>query len=161
MKKISFERVNELLSYSASTGVFCWKVQHGRKCTKGSVAGGLNKKGYWMIAIDGVQYMAHRLAWLISTGQMPENEIDHKNGFKSDNRIDNLRDVCHSANMQNQTQAPSNSTSGLLGVSRRGARWRSQIKVSGQKIHIGTFDTAEAAYEAYLSAKSIMHREAA
>lgn len=161
MKTISFERANELLSYSAETGVFSWKVQHGRKCKQGALAGGLNKKGYLMISIDGVQHMAHRLAWLISKGQMPNNEIDHRNRCKSDNRIDNLRDVGHSANMQNQTQAPMNSTSGLLGVSRRGARWRSQIKVCGKKIHIGTFDTAEAAHAAYLSAKSVMHREAA
>ena len=65
------------------------------------------------------------------------------------NRIDNLRDVDHVTNGRNQ-RTPTNNTSGVCGVyqdRRRGkeGKWIARIKVDYKAIHLGSFDTLEAA----------------
>lgn len=57
----------------------------------GSVAGVINEDGFVEIMIDGVEYLAHRLVWLYVHGNFPDGEIEHINGDKTDNRIQNLR----------------------------------------------------------------------
>ncbi|MDA6380520.1 HNH endonuclease signature motif containing protein [Escherichia coli] len=69
-----------------------------------------------MIMINGKAYPAHRLAWLIVYGTMPDGFIDHINRVRTDNRISNLRLVTHSENMQNR-KIQKNNKSGYRGVS--------------------------------------------
>lgn len=45
-------------------------------------------------------FYTHRLAWRLYYGEWPKGEINHKNGIKYDNRIDNLEDITHKENMQ-------------------------------------------------------------
>ena len=93
-------------------------------------------------------------------GEWPRFDVDHLNGIRSDNRIENLRDVSPATNAQNERRARiTNGSSGLLGVSRssNGRRWVAGIVLNGQRQHIGTYDTPEEAQTAYLSAKRIMH----
>lgn len=55
-----------------------------------------------------VQYSLHRLAWWFHYGKWPDNQIDHINGDKGDNRIANLRDVTAKENAQHrERQRPS------------------------------------------------------
>jgi len=114
--------------------------------------------------IDGKIYLAHRLAWLYVHGVMPKKNIDHINGVKTDNRIENLRDVAQSVNLQNLQRARKNrKSSRLLGVSHsnRGtclARpYRARIVVDGRELSLGTFATEQEAHQAYLAAKRIHH----
>jgi hypothetical protein len=52
--------------------------------------------------------MAHRLVWFVVHGKFPDGDIDHINGNRSDNRIENLRDVTRRANLQNVIKRPRN-----------------------------------------------------
>ncbi|WP_230878255.1 HNH endonuclease signature motif containing protein [Burkholderia sp. 9779_493] len=112
------------------------------------------------ITIDGIRMYAHRLAWFYVYGEWPSGDIDHIDGVRTNNAINNLRDVPRGVNMQNQRRARSNNrTSGLLGVTwhARRYRWCAQIQVDGKRKGIGYFDDAETAHQAYLDAKRKLH----
>lgn len=67
----------------------------------GTRVGNLTRAGYIQVYIAGRKYMAHRLVWKIVTGNDPEGIIDHINGIRDDNRIENLRDVSFTGNAAN------------------------------------------------------------
>lgn len=160
VKRITAERLREVLHYSPETGVFTWLITQSNRKLAGSIAGGPAGRGYLRIAIDGQRYQSHRLAWLYMTGGHPVNDIDHLNGDKRDNRFSNLRDVNNVTNLHNQRKAhPHNKSSGMLGVSfHQGAgKYTAQIHHAGKKIHLGCFTSAEEAREAYLCAKRDLH----
>ncbi len=155
---LTAQRLRELLSYDPETGVFTRLVYASSHATIGRAAGGLSSSGYIYIAIDGRKYQAHRLAWLYTHGCWPALEVDHINGVKFDNRISNLRDVSRTDNARNFLgPTKRNASSGVLGVTPCGDRWRAAVTVSRKRIHVGVFDTKEAAHDAYLKAKRVLH----
>jgi hypothetical protein len=123
------------------------------KTRRGRLAGTQNSCGYIRIVINRKAYLAHRLAWLYVYGTFPTADTDHINGNRADNRIANLRDVPRKINSTNRHTANKNNVSGLLGVSPLRDRWVAQHAVQGKNRHIGVFDTAEAAHQAYIAAK--------
>lgn len=151
-------RLKELLHYEPTTGVFTW-LKAGRigSNREGKQAGSRHSHGYVHVQIDGVIYGAHRLAWLYVHGVMPSLQIDHRNGVRDDNRIDNLRDASSAINAQNRHCAQRNNQTGLIGAHRHGKSFTSKIKVEGKTQHLGSFETAEAANVAYLQAKRVKH----
>jgi|DEB19_MinimDraft_2_1074335.scaffolds.fasta_scaffold61179_1 hypothetical protein len=159
MKVLNINRLVELLDYDKSTGIFTWKMRNGRPAPANTVAGSPHIEGYRKIKIDGVSYLAHRLAMMWIDGEMPPNLVDHINGVRDDNRISNLRKVTMAGNQQNRRGAASNSRSGVIGASYRASngKWVSQIRINGVATHIGSFDTKAQAAEAYLSAKRKHH----
>lgn len=133
------ENFTELLEYNAKTGVFRWK-RNGKEA-------GFESHGYTRIKVKGKRYFAHRLAWLFTYGDWPENEIDHINRIKNDNRISNLRAVTHQENHHNKG-AKRNNTSGAVGVVKRGKKYEAKIQRWKKYKHIGYFDTFEEAVAA-------------
>jgi len=158
MKELSLDRLRSTLSYDRDTGQFLNLVTRGR-LAKGSVAGAIHAHGYRVIAIDGVGYKAHRLAWLYIYGAFPVGVIDHINGDRADNRISNLRDVDHQINAENRKGPRQGKQIALMGVKKqtRGHSYSASIKVKGQVIALGGFPTAELAHEAYMAAKAKYH----
>jgi len=104
-------RVIELLNYDPATGVFTRKIRRGRY-QAGEVAESLCH-GYTAIRVDGKLHSAHRLAFLVVNGYLPK-EIDHINGNKIDNRIENLRPSTRQENKR-YTGKKGNNTSGQSG----------------------------------------------
>ena len=154
---LTAEQVRELLDYDPETGRFTWRIApRGHKA--GSQAGCIDSYGYVVIRIAGAGHKAHRLAWLIAYGEWPDDQIDHINGDRSDNRIANLRDVSTQINQQNQRRARTNNrSSGLLGVTRKRGRWQAQIETNGKNVFLGCYSTKEDAHSAYLKAKRQRH----
>ena len=158
-KHLSQKRLKEVLDYNPETGVFIWKIYSGR-IKVGYVAGNINKRGYATIGIDGEIYRSHRLAWFYVYGKWPDDQIDHINGQRSDNRICNLRDVTNQVNAQNLKRATRVKTStNYLGVYKTTniKPWRAQIDIDKKTRHIGYYKTPEEANEAYLKAKRMLH----
>lgn len=152
---MTLDVLTSLLHYDQFTGKFYWKA--GRRA--GKEAGFGRNRGRIQICIQGKNFYAHRLAWKFVYGVMPTGVIDHMNGDPLDNRICNLRETDQSGNLGNQRRAARhNKSSGLLGVSKKNNRWRAAIKVNKKTIHIGTFDTKEQAFAAYVAKKREVHR---
>ena len=106
-----------------------------------AVAGCIDKiTGYRIITINRVNYLAHRLVWLWHTAEWPADEIDHINGDRLDNRIENLRVVTCQENHKNK-KLPSTNTSGVMGVCfhKQAQKWEAYIKVDGKKKYLGLF----------------------
>lgn len=79
-------------------------------------------------------------------------EVDHINGNGLDNRRENLRLATHQQNSWN-ARVPVTNPLGLKGVSKvHDTRFRSMIMCRGTPIHLGYFNTAEAAHAAYKAA---------
>ena len=139
------ERLKELLSYDAGTGVFCW-ASHGRRRRVGDVAGYWHaRSGYWYIKVDGVCYGAHRLAWLYKTGELCD-EVDHRNLLRNDNRFTNLRAATRAKNGANKLKQ-ANNTSGYKGVSWDRCRNSWKVQIGGRSI--GYFNDRVEAARAY------------
>ncbi len=115
MNTIPLTRLRDILEYNPESGEFVWRVSLNSRAPVGSIAGTIQPSGYIRIKINGVRFMAHRLAWLWVNGIDPVCEIDHINRVRSDNRIGNLREASGKQNKENQSLRVDN-TSGHKGV---------------------------------------------
>ena len=153
---ITAERVRELFDYDPDTGLFTRRIAIGYRgrFRKGDIPGTDNKNGYIRIIVDYKKYYAHRLAWLHVFGYLPD-EIEHIDNNKSNNRIVNLRSATHAQNSSNAPKRRRNA--GLKGAYPYKGRWKSSIASAGKQIHLGVFDTAEEAHDAYVAAAKKYH----
>ncbi len=152
----TLERLNEILDYNPETGVFRWKKSTNRRIKVGAIAGANHNEGYRKIQIDGARYFSHRLAWKMHHGHDPKDQIDHINGVKNDNRIQNLRECTHAENARNRGKTKVNK-SGYKGVYLHRGKYRAGFCLSGKKTDLGLYDTAEEAHEAYKKAAKEYH----
>ena len=114
------------------------------------------------IRVDGVDYKAHRLAWMHYYGVAPADLLDHKDRNNGNNRINNLREATHAQNQQNK-KVYSINRSGHKGVSwypLRG-KWRVRIQHNTKSILVGFFDTVEEAVKARKQVEKKLHTHAA
>lgn len=153
-KVMDYKEVRRLFNYNRLTGIFTNRVNRSIRALKGKVAGTLGSDGYWCICVNRKLYKTHRLAWLYVYGYFPEHQIDHINRIRTDNRIDNLREVSRSCNLRN-SKIRSTNTSGIIGViwNKHAKKWRADIHDQNHKlVYIGIFtsllEAAKARYEA-------------
>lgn len=131
-------RIEDQISYDPITGHFHWIISKP-KIQKGARAGGLTEKGYRKIRINGKKYFEHRLAVYFMTGEWPEDEVDHENKTKDDNRWDNLRPC---TGQQNTWNTKAYSSTGHKGV----YKVRGKYRVKGhQDVHLCYTDDLEIA----------------
>lgn len=146
------------MTYDSTAGRFTWirKVNNGQRVLR---AGATTNYGYRQIQIDGCIYKEHRLAWLWCYGKWPDKHLDHINGQTDDNRIENLRDVDCRVNRENQRKAHADSSTGVLGVTKRrkDGRFIAQIKMDGKVQYLGIFDDLTEAATVYLHTKREKH----
>jgi hypothetical protein len=156
MRDLTVDLLNHLFEYDKETGNLIWKIQQ-RGIRKGSIAGSVKSHGYLCVGINYKSYRAHRLIFLMHKGYLPKT-IDHINGDKLDNRIENLRAATVGQNQHNR-KTNANNTSGYKGVSWDKARkkWLTGIKLEGKRIHLGYFDNVEEAAEVVRKAREELH----
>ncbi len=161
--ELTYERAHQLLEYNQDTGDLIWKkrgVQPFDWGTAGKVAGFVDERaaGRKCVRIDRKLYLAHRVIWLMVTGSWPAMDIDHKNGNAGDNRFENLRLATVTENNRN-TGLSKNSTTGFKGVHFYKAvqKYQAHITVNRKRIHLGYYETAEEAHEAYCKAAADLH----
>ena len=154
MKEIAtFAVMDALLRCDFETGVCYWKKgTTNRVC----VAGTKTSNGYIRIEVNGREYGAHRVVWLLKTGAWPSKEIDHIDGDRSNNRFENLRDTDHRGNTRNAALRSDN-TSGTTGVcwASHHKRWYAYISDNnGKQIVLGYFVNKDDAIAARKAAET-------
>lgn len=151
--------LDKILRYDAETGIFYWIDSRG-PVKSGAEAGSLTDRSYISIGINGRYYLAHVLAWLTTTGEMPGSQLDHKDTNRINNRFDNLRLSTQLENTYNRSMM-SNNRSGVKGVHWHAfsQRWRAVIGVKGKKIQVGAFESIDLAKEEITKARDKYHKE--
>lgn len=167
MAELSYAQVSALLKYDSETGKLYWLPRPVEMCPSQQEANRWNSRfagkeafislhhtGYLKGAILNIHFRAHRICWLLHYRSWPENSIDHINGDKTDNRIENLRDVTCAENHKNQRMR-SNNTSGFRGVywNKNMDKWQSYIRENGRSKHLGVFTEFEEAVKSRLEAE--------
>jgi hypothetical protein len=152
---ITQEIVREFLDYDPETGKLTWQ-ERDRKWFKSDhdfnswntrfaekeAFTSINGRGYCNGAIFGKNYRAHRIIWLYMTGEFPEDQIDHINHDKTDNKWYNLREVSNQENCKNQSKSKNN-TCGYTGIhwNKQNQKWIARINIgSYNRICLGSFD---------------------
>lgn len=159
MKKITQARLKEVLRYSPIVGVFEWRVA-GRKIRPGGLAGAVIGSGYVRITIDRVLYPAHQLAWLYMTGEWPEEQIDHRDGDRSNNAFKNLRLATEAQNSWN-SKKKKNNKSGVKGVffCNTTKKWVATFEMNGKIAYRKFFPCMEEACTAIRAAREKLQGE--
>lgn len=119
-----------------------------------------DSKGYMKVEIDGKEDRIHRIIWRHVHGPIPAGMvIDHINGNKSDNRIENLRLATCAQNSQNRLGPQANSKTKVKGVSfvPRLNKFEAAIHCNRKKFTLGFFESIEDAEKAYCIAASKIH----
>jgi hypothetical protein len=157
---ITMQEAREYFKYDPKTGLLYWKKSKSNRALIGSIAGYPEPNDYWQLRFNNKLYPAHRIIWLIVYECWPIHHIDHINGDKSDNRLENLREAGVSQNLANSRKRVDN-TSGYKGVSyyNRDKNWRASISIYGKQKHLGYFDTAEEAHNSYCRASNLHYGE--
>lgn len=152
------ETLHKLLRYNPETGALFWRARTPDMFSDGQQSAetlcrqwntkfagkeaftAVNKDGYSKGRVFAMQCYAHRVIWAIYYGEWPTDQIDHINGVKNDNRIENLRAVTRQENGKNQKLYNTN-TSGVTGVywQKKALKWRAQITMNGRLLCLGRY----------------------
>lgn len=162
---ITQSELREVLRFE--NGVFYWRKSAKGVKRKDFRAGCLRNTGYEAIRINDEIYQSHVLAWLYEYGEFIPGEIDHINGIRNDNRLENLRRCSKSENSINKI-LQSNNTSGYPGVIFRSdtKKWsafigkgkviKDGVVVSSGRTYLGCFNTKIEAIEARKAAEKLI-----
>ena len=148
------EELNEMFEYR--DGNLYWKINRVTKNCLGKKAGSKCKNGYEHIQINYKYIYSHRAIFLYHHGYLPKI-LDHINGIRDDNRIENLREVTSFQNAWNmKTKLGS---SGVKGVTwdKAHKKWLAQLRAKNKKIYIGRFQSLEDAEKAYKNHLQLHH----
>lgn len=153
------DKLKEAFDYNPATGALTWSKTRSGINTNNGYAGTLNPNGYTIIKFEGELIYAHRIVFLIHHGCIPE-EIDHINGEKSDNRIENLRASDKYKNRHNARISVRNK-SGVKGVSwcKKTNKWLASVTYMGERHVVGRFSDIENASREVMRKREELHGE--
>lgn len=155
---LTAELARELWSYCPDTGVLVWRVNRPFNRVQGKPTGSVCGDRYLCVQYQNKNYRVHRVIWLMVTGAWPNDELDHINGDRGDNRWVNLREA---------TRVQQNYNRKSWGTYPKGVRkanslekpYRAYITIDGKHKHLGVYKTPEEAHEAYKAAATELHGE--
>lgn len=140
--------IKEYINYNPETGDLVWVKRPANRVCIGDKVKSVDAYGYLSVAFRGKVWKAHRLAWFLYYGTLPNGDVDHINGDRLDNRISNLREASRVENLRNMAVS-GKGLSKYKGVSKSGNSWTAQITLNNKKIHIGCYKSEEEAALAY------------
>jgi len=107
------------------------------------------KKGYCAVSINRKNMQYHRIVWELVFGPISKGlQIDHINGNKIDNRIENLRLVTNRENCHNYSWHREGRLPGCY-YRKDCNKWQARTKVNGRTVHIGLYANEQDAHESY------------
>jgi hypothetical protein len=146
MTTLTQEEAHRLFEYR--DGDLHWQARPANLAVCGTVAGYRNTKdSYWRVVVRGKMYLKHRLVFLYHHGNLPKY-VDHINGNREDNRIENLRLATQAENARN-AKIPRHNTSGVKGVCKpkKDKNWTCSLRTNKKLKTVGGFKDKELAQE--------------
>jgi hypothetical protein len=124
------DNLKKLFIYNEETGVFTTRVATKLYNNIGEVAGTKNGRGYLQFLFAGKLWLAHRLAFLYMTGEIP-NIVDHIDMNPSNNAWNNIRACTISENACNAVHL--RSILGVKGITKypKGTGYLAQVTKDG------------------------------
>jgi len=107
----------------------------------------VSRSGYLHGRFRGKVWYAHKVVYALAYGKWPESFVDHINGNKTDNRVENLRAANHAQNARNMFR--NYGTSKYKGVHKTKYGWIAQVKGDKKNRYLGTFPCETSAAIAY------------
>lgn len=157
MDLITSDDVRQIFYYE--NGNLHWKENRGCRIKKGMKAGSLDRKGYRQVNVNKKVYKLHRLIYLYHHNHIPKI-LDHIDGDKLNNKIENLRAASPSESQCNRGLQKNNS-SGIKGVywDKNRKKWEAYCQYQRKKKTLGRYNTKEEAELVAKSYRKIMHGE--
>jgi hypothetical protein len=153
---ITQQKLHELFFYDS--GKLFWRAKPAKTSPIkiGFEVGTLMNDGYIRTQIAKKYYAIHRLVYLMHNGVLPKY-VDHIDGNKLNNNIENLREATATQNAQNR-KIHKNNTSGVKGVYfNQYKKWVAQLKIDNKVTYLGSFDDIKLAENAVKEARSKNH----
>lgn len=154
--RLTQEEALDLFTYDPR-GYLVSRVQRGL-WHPGKVVGQKGRAGYLITRFDGKVHLIHRVVWTMFNGEIPPRMvIDHINGKRDDNRIQNLRLASRVDNQQNH-KLYRNNKSGYSGVywCNTFKRWKAKIRFHSRVVDLGSFQSFGEALVARKSAEQFL-----
>jgi hypothetical protein len=140
--------------YCKDSGKLYYKISVGSRKV-GDRVGGLCL-GYLTTKVDGKHFFVHRIIWAMEYGYIPER-LDHINGDKTDNRLENLRECSHGQNMANRSKKSGKKFP--KGVYKHRDKYMAKIGSNGVEHYLGIFEDVKGASDAYDEASIRLHKD--
>lgn len=144
---ITQEWLKEFTTYK--DGELWWKTKFTNACKIDKPIGSDKGNGYLVFRVGGKVYRVHRAIWCYHYGEWPTVDVDHINGNRSDNRIENLRLATRTQNNYNRSSTPGSSSKYKGVYKRRGNKWVAEIWKNKKKYYLGSFDCEVEAAKTY------------
>ena len=141
--------IKKLLRYE--DGKVFWKEDRKPRIKAGDRAGTRHSAGYRSIKINGRSFFEHRVVWMLCNDCDPKL-LDHINGYKADNHIENLRELSTVDNGRAHRNPKKGATSKYRGVYYNKGRKKFYAQISGEssrRLGLGSFICEVKAAEAY------------
>ena len=148
-----------IYQYDAINGGLIWINHKNPKRTWpaiGTPVGGDDGHGYKMCLLLGHKFKVHQIVWLVVNGELPPGSIDHIDGDRRNNRIENLRVVTDHQNSMNLASCKCDTA----GVKRNHYRktqlkrpYSAVVQHLGRKHSFGSYATIGEARAAYIEGK--------
>lgn len=135
-----------LFDYNKSEGILTWK--NPKKKRNVGLAVKSVHRGYVVCEIKDHSFFAHRIIWFIEKHFWPKM-IDHINGIKTDNRIENLRECDSRANQMNRKSHREKTKMVGATFCKNNNKWKSQSLINKKRITFGYFNSELEAHEKY------------
>lgn len=157
IEHVTTARLHELFRYS--NGELIRKNTTAANAIKGQTVGYTGNHGYKVVSIKKRRYLIHRLIYQMFNNKQPK-EIDHIDGIRTNNKIENLRECDRSQNLCNMRLRKDNA-SGYKGVylHKQNKNWCAEISYKGTRIRLGSFSSPELASKAVILARNKLHKE--
>ena len=133
------DQVKSLFDYKDGNLYWKNKTTNLSRVKINAIAGSTGKKGYLQIGINQKLYLAHRVIFLMHHGYMPDF-VDHIDGNKENNFIENLREASRGQNrMNSKLQLNNKSTIKNVNWHKKQNKWVVQLGVEGKKLYFGAY----------------------